>query len=455
MPRVFCLSYARERAGVAPVAGSSELDQFFTDLQRQVGGLLRDDGVPAGFRDLCHIEAGSADWQRDLGQALQTHPIGLALLSPSYLDPARPWCKWEFDFLLARNLAYYGLPDAVVDKKPRLLLVLNWTPPQPADMPTDYLRTLQGAGPSMAQRDDGSSDPLDRAAVERVLRAGIKNTVILQRAGDDQATGDYSRFLLVLADYVLRQYKRFEAVHARGLDPRAQLPAFENTQAWQLPHRSIAAQAPMARPDKRRKAHVLYLAARPEELSAESADESWRYQDDGEGDWKPFAGAHPSHDDVHAGALIGQVKGFDLEPWPFAYVQKQMNVAMAKAGTGGKGPYPVLLVVDPWTATHVPPYRQVLRSFATAERAHHVYATPVVVWNDQDPRTARCAADFVQQVEPIFGFTRWQRVRQGDQEFEQTIQGNLQLLQQNIRNVRADHIAPKPGDSLPHVNPNR
>jgi hypothetical protein len=408
---------------------SRGLDRFIDDLCTAVGMLLQEDEVPVGFRDTCNLEAGTPDWTRELTRALQRYPIGLVLLSPAYVDPTRVWCKWECDFLERRNAAVAALPDHGMQNKPRLLLILNWVRPDERDMPTDFPRSTQGVGESIASPNDAQ----ERDAVRRVLKHGLAHAIQLVLDDDQEMKASYRRFIQALARYVERQWRGWLELSRDWSAlpvPSPNVPM----ETWRMMHRGSAGH--------RQKVFCVFIAARPSEVPAERA---WRYQDDGESDWQPFTAADSGGQRV--GDIVKQLETCgiaNVEKWPFQYFVTSMSDALDAVGSR----YPIVVVVDPWSVTRLPIYAGALKAFAQQELQRDLSAIPVVILDVGDSEDVR--TDFEERIASVFDRKRWQR-RLAQKDLEEGLSLSVKLMQLNIRNARADNL-PQTGNLPPRIN---
>jgi hypothetical protein len=412
------------------------LDRFMANLREAVGSLLTDvDFHRVGYRDVCNLDAGTPDWVADLSQQLLAYPIGLVLLSPSYVDTNRPWCKWECQFLARRNATAAALPNSIAPKKPRLLLVLNWVNLDSRDIPDGFPQLTQAVGEAIAGLDEQ-----DVQAVRSVLGRGLFDSLQLVRAGDKAIETAYQRFVQVLGRYIVDQWRRWNDLNTRQIDLGTPGP-FSLADTWRRAARPVTG--------ARHKVFVVYLAAQPGEVAQLAPDRAGRYQEDGGSDWQPFEPADsggPRVGDVVK--KLEQVGISAVERWPFDFFLRSMPQALDEAGSR----YPVIVVVDPWSATRLPQYGRALREFSKEERRRVLFALLVEVSSTGDPDDAEIQADFSDRIGGLFHHTRWQR-HVGANDLEEGLSLGVKLMQLNIRNARADKLS-RTGSSPPRINSN-
>lgn len=432
IPNVFFISYARPRQGQPQMVET--LDRFMAHLREAVGSLLTDVNYhQVGFRDVCNLDAGTPDWSADLTQQLLAYPVGLVLLSPAYVDTDRAWCKWECQFLARRNAAAAALPDSIAPTKPRLLLVLNWVSLDPRDMPEGFPQLTQGVGEAIA-----GLDAQDVLAVRSVLGRGLFDSLQLVQAGDKSMETAYQRFVQVLGRYIAGQWRHWKDLEAHQIDLGTPGP-FVPGDTWRPASRPVIG--------TRHKVFVVYLAAQPGEVAPLAPDRAKRYQEDGGSDWQPFALADSGGPRV--GDVVKKLEQLGIsavERWPFDFFLKSMPQALEEAGSR----YPVVVVVDPWTATRLPQYGKALRKFSEEERKRILFALLVEVASTSDPDEALIRADFLGGVGKLFHHTRWQR-HAGANDLELGLSLGVKLMQLNIRNARADKLS-STGSSPPRIS---
>lgn len=442
MPSVYFLSYARPR--LARQQTADQVDRFERDLAETVSSKLGGDGVRVGFRDSCSIEAGSPAWSDELREQLIARPLGIVLMSPQYLERERTWCKWEYQFLSARNNFVSRLPEALATNKPRLLLVLDWVRTEAKDLPAGLSTELQRVSESIVENED----PQDVAAVRWVLQRGIWDVIKLVEAGDADALPAYRRFMLCLGSYLRAQWARWGALKATQEQHQLDAPvpaAYDPQDTWDAVRPTNAAEPAAVRSPRaqRRKVFVVYVAARPHEVPAPRA---WRYLDDGEYDWRPFAGSAADDAEPHVGHYMNSIEGIEVREWQFDTFCDHMDDTMELAGRR----YPVLFIVDPWTTTQIDRYRDVLQRFVASRFDQEAFTAPVVVWNDGDADSTKLRADFEHRVAVLFGRNRWEPSSTRD-EFRETLDSAVKSLQRRIRNAAADDL-PASGKPLPRIS---
>jgi hypothetical protein len=218
-PPTFFLSYARGDAEEGP---KDLVAQFFKDLEREVARLA---GLDPRANRLGMLDLGldqGVDWKRQLGKALMTHHVFVALLSPLYFN--RETCGRELGAFLRRYPPPYtdaqgglleienilpirwmgekafcvnGAPDAVV---PPLLRSVEWRP---------------------ASR---GGDPELDAAVKRYIRRGMEGCVKPGR-----------EYYKILIDYFANRIREMPNLPARDDEPDLVNGESAYTAAWLQP----------------------------------------------------------------------------------------------------------------------------------------------------------------------------------------------------------------------------
>jgi len=432
MPNVFFVSYARPRQGQPD--GIQALDRFIANLREAVGGLMKDvDYHRVGYRDVSNLEPGTSNWAAELSRRLIDYPIGLVLLEPHYVEAKRVWCRWEFDFLARRNAAVEKLPDSLLPDKPRLLLVLDWVKTDRRDIPEGVLRSAQGLTESIA-----GLDAHDVLAVRKVLDRGLRDSLQLV-ASDKEMEAAYTRFVQVLGRYIVEQWRRWKTLETHDFDLPTPGPC--EPDAGDMT-------APKGTAGQRRQVFVVYVAAKPGEVKPIAPERADRYQEFGESDWQPF------DKEGKFGPRVGEVVkkleqlGITVEKWAFRHFRSSMTDTLQEVGSR----YPIVLIIDPWTATRLPDYAQALRKFSKEERERGLFALPVEISCAGGPDEAAIRADFSAGVGKLFHHARWQR-SVGAQDLEEGLALGVKLMQLNIRNARADSLGPS-GSPPPRISGN-
>ncbi len=430
MSQVFFLSYARPR----PVAQDTEplVRQFHADLQSKLANHVTSGPNPFGYFDRCDLEAGSANWVTSLNEALVQHPIGVVLLSPDYLDSTRPWCRWECLYMAQRNEALDRLKPALTHDAPKALIMLNWGNPSESGFPKDFPQQTQRLGESIALDDND-----DIEAVKHVCSRGLRSVMELARADDPKATAMYVRFVQCLARYIAQQWVLWAKVVQRQFD--IPLPPPFDGQGWTPAVASSSALQPRPAQATRRMVYVVYLAAPPNDVTEE--DRQQRHQERGESDWQPFGAQQ------HVDEFMDSVRDCKVEKWPFNYFNAQMAHCLKEAGDK----QPVLFVVDPWSASKLDGYRQALKQYRELSKQHGTFACPLVIWNEEDEKSAVLRAEFEERVETIFGRDRWEPVND-PKEFRDRLAYVVSSLRNKIRMARTISRPPN-GSPLPRISP--
>jgi len=422
MTTVFFLSYAgpdehdkRQR---------NAIERFHKDLSANVRALigLRDEQV--GYWDRSGLETGTPNWEEALAKNLAKFPVGVILLSPQYLAADRPSCKWECLYLTARN----DWADKQLSNKPRLLMVLNWLKPRPEDIPDDFPKATQIVNESIVR-----AAPEVQRAVRAVLSRGVRRTTELS-SDDDVIRTEYTQFIWALADYIVDQWRRWQG-DKRKHNEMPLPPPFSENSVWDS-RLTNARSAPNPRPDSlaRKKVVTVYIAAQPSQVEDPRA---WRYRDDGESDWHAFSGwASPSaDDDQRIGEIVNAVPGIEVERLHFNYFADQKHMPDLLKTIGRR--YPVVFIIDPWTASQLQVYRDALELCSKLEADHGACTCPIVIWNDDDPEAVQIRTEFERNVRSLFQKYQWEEVKERH-EFDACLLGAVERLRRKIRNMRAD-----------------
>jgi hypothetical protein len=388
--KVFFISHAAPHDGDAQKRRA--LDRFFGDLEnavRELAPVRR--GARVGFWDVRDIPAGSVDFSANLRGGLDAHPIGLVLLDPAYLSNDRPYCRWEFESLEARN----RWASEQGGDPPQLLFVVDWIKVDPADEPREFPRLLQRV------REQIADDRDDILAVRAVVDRGLKPCIDLVLSEEAGAIAGYTRFVRCLARQIDAQRRKIPA--AAWSPPRAE--PFDESLVWSRPPMHAAVEPGPGRAVDRKKIIYAVVAGRPDDIRPVCQDRMWRYELDGHEDWRPFAtddqraGNPPRLLDLlqamqASGRLAGEVRGY-----PFSrHLAEDLAVL--------EGKYPVILFVDPWTITHLEPYR-LLSEQLFGPGAEAPDASVIIIWNDLDPDVAPNRFTYEQAVNQVFsGNTR-------------------------------------------------
>ena len=436
MSSIFFLSYATPAPG--DQAHVDAVNRFYVDLSSKVAGHVKlpahADVTSVGFRDSDKLMAGAPDWKVALAHKLVEFPVGVVLRSAQYLAIDRPWCRWECLAYTRRN----EWADQVVQSKPRMLLVLNWSKVNESDVPPEF------PAAQMVQASIAGADTTTRDAVQAVFQRGLRETIELA-AVEVSVSAQYKRFVGALAEYLVAQWDAWRTeVNARQLDPPPP-EAFDPALNWSA-RATNAADPGLPRQTPKRKVIVVYIAAQPHQVAAVAATRQWRYLDDGESDWQAFAQAPGGHDAVGAMMASG-LKDIEIERLPFEYFRDHVEELLRKFGQR----YPVLFIVDPWSASQIDEYRKALEACAQLQPDRLAYTCPVVVWNSTDHEQALARQDFEQKVECLFSLYQWEVIENRD-DFAKILTTAVQKLQRMIRNARAD-LSPHGGTSPPRISP--
>lgn len=446
MPKVFFMSYARPRPEKGAVPGDAEeaqlllVDQFYNELSAYIRGKLINDEQAVSFRDSRSIEAGTAEWSTELHQQLGAFPVGLVLLSPAYLEQGRPWCRWECKHLESMNDYAQQHPPPGGEQPARLLLILNWVTPDERDVPPGFPSQVLRVGESIAAAKEG-----DLEAVRYVVGLGFKAVQELANAGDQEAKRLRTRFIQLLGDYIEKQWRRWQDVDEPARKGAPQPLAFDDKLPWVSPRPSNAATPAAPRKARTRVVYVVYVAAGPHEVPASRMH---RYEDRGESDWRPFAGHTPAEDDRQADEFFNNaIPGSKVEKWPFSSLKGSMRDLLRQANLSA----PILFVVDPWTATQLQEYRQILELYAQERQGQSIFCTPIVVWNNADPEGMAQRAEFERLVKSTFAPEPWDSVVDADELREAAVTASAKLYR-GIRDARSVAL-PNTDNPPPRISP--
>lgn len=428
MPKVFFMSYAtpRRRTGKSREELSQQklVDEFFHKLEEHIGSRLIDNGQSTGFKDSLTIEAGTADWVRSLSRGLADFPIGLLLMTPSYFQSDRTWCRWEFEYLLERNHRMAEL-DIEEQRRPRLLLLLEWIPTLPGELPKEYPTKVQRVDLQLLR---GREDR--REAVQRVLLDGVQAAAT---RGDDLTV-----FIQALGDEIILQWERWEAL-APSIKRQPEPRPYDPDMTW-TPTRRLNSSAP---PGPRRPSAVAYavcLAATPKEVPE---SRGYRYREFGEAEWKPFA-MDEATDASKVDDYLASLEGIRIEKWPFLHFKANMASLLREQGRRR----PVLLILDPWTVLRLDTYRKVLENYCKVAKAWQPFVVPVVIWNEEDSEAEVLKNEFLLRMERLSAgaFTPLGNESDLNEYFRLTLSG----LQIKIRNIVASGL-PNRGGPPPRI----
>lgn len=363
---MFFLSHATSHA-----ANEAELHaytKFFVDIEnavREKSGASRETKV--AFWDHRDLKTGEPDFDAALKAALDEHPIGVVLLSPGYLSNERPYCRWEFEALQARNTWSNSLRQSATT-----ILVVDWINAEESTLPPEFPQKLQRVREHIAGEDKQASE-----AVRMVCTRGLRETLKLVFAGDSENTINYEYFVSRLAAHIVAQGRLVAEDWIQGNRPK--VAKFDASRTWGTPGASNAGAQPSKakQPDSKKIVYAV-VAAKPEDVSRFGPGREFRYEHDGYEDWRPFAKNMREYservtdllqDFINQGYLEGEVK-----PHLFTEVLDQ-NLSVYE------GKYPIIVLVDPWTLCKLEDLRAMTRRFK--DTAHG--ARFITVWNDEDP----------------------------------------------------------------------
>jgi hypothetical protein len=172
---------------------------------------------------------------------------------------------------------------------------------------------------------------------------------------------------------------------------------------------------------------------------------AWRYREDGQYDWQPFAGAVAHTDEPHVGDFVKEIPDVEVILWQFRYFCDYMEDALRDA----EHRHPILFIVDPWTSAQLDDYYSVLEHYKN-DFENTNFSTPIVIWNENDPDLAGFRTSFESKLFALFNLNRWQAVSNRE-DLMNTLRQTVLLLQQQIRNRRAAEV-PDSGSKLIRIS---
>ena len=175
-------------------------DKFMRDLEAELGRKtpLAEHGFC--FYDYGHIESGEYDYREKLRASLNNCAVGLILRDQHYMDPAKPYCFWEYQQLSKRAAKADVMPNG-----PKVMLIVNWDTFQANSIPREWRREHQVVNESIIGELDASTKERITNALRRVVSLGLRNVVIRVLNNNREAIDDYQDFLQVLVAFILRQ----------------------------------------------------------------------------------------------------------------------------------------------------------------------------------------------------------------------------------------------------------
>jgi FxsC-like protein len=336
----FFVSYARSDSRT-----DSKLNQFYKDLIDEILVLRHFPEGEVGFFDVDEIELGAL-WKDELGRALRTSRVMLALCSPSYFNSE--YCGKEFKVFHERQNAYARAHN--LQEAPRLILPILWGPPSNGF--PELIQSLQYTDPEFP---------------DIYANQGLKYMMNLNRYSDD-----YKVFVRRLATIIVQEGNR----HA--------MPELKTLRSLESVRSAFApAQAQARRPGGGpktggfRKVWVTYVAARPDEL-ASLRDAVDPYGASGRMEWQPFLPTADEPIGVLAQEVISKQKLFY---YPLELETTDSLVEVLQEAEANKEI--VIIIVDVWTMC-ITAYRDFMRPY---DRVNLSNCSVLVPWNEKDPET--------------------------------------------------------------------
>lgn len=433
MSHVYFLSYASCRDHQSDEVGL--LDEFDRDLRIRVEEHLQ---LRNSFRCTRSIEPGSPSWRDSLIDALSQTAIGVILTSPAYFDVGRPVCKWEFQCLVQRGKS--GVTDS--KRLPvRLMLMLPWITMRDEYYPRDFPKEMQRLNESIAA-DDGETE-----AIRQINRRGILATLRLKAGGSDK-DATYLKALDAISRFIVEQYRRLPE---RFLDllNAAPLPAYDENDRWQSALQVANCKSPpLGRALNPPKAIIVFLAATPGAKPIAN-ERQWRYEEDGESDWRPFVaeGALDKTLKNHKiGNIVRNIEDVEIERVHFDFFSDNFKRFVELFYEK----YPIILAIDPWSLTEFKNYPEALARLEEHGAYESPVACPIVIWSEVDPAAQARREGFNNLAGIVIG-NAWEQVKD-EEDFVACLKQSIQRLNRKIRNLRADRSS-HGGSSLPTINP--
>jgi hypothetical protein len=316
-------------------------------------------------------------------------------------------------------------------------LILEWVKRvEGSGNPVDFPNRIQHIGDSIA-----GDRQADIQAVKHVCDMGLREVIGLQHDPNEQVI--YTRFVKCLGRYIVEQYQRWQKLdEAKRHYPEPR--DYEST-SWEPAKQSGARTAALPRAAYPRKVHVVYCAARPEEVPQ---DRQPHYLQEGEGDWHPFEAT-----DETTGTpppVAEYIKELEGEPvrWSFRTFASDMERVLEQE-IGGR--HPLLFVVDPWTACNVDSYREALDRYAHLKGVSQA-SRPVVILDEANAEHVPLRQQFIERVQGIFGFNGWTWANNPKQ-LRESLRSVVEDLRNTIRNTMASQ-RPITGNGPPPISAN-
>lgn len=361
-------------------------NKFMKDLKDRLVGLSQipdKSGEDICFYDFKDVPAGTHHYPERLREGLSDCAIGLILRDRHYMDPAKPYCLWEYCQLSKRSEAANNVAGS-----PKVMLVVNWNK-LPEKIPRQWRPEHQDLNESIVFASDHGT-PADLAAHTEaflsVMRSGLLSVITLVLANDDKAKSTYYRFMDSLALYIFREREKVAKALVSGELKFPYVDEYCVGTTWAV---SNAAQEPSpGSPSVRKTIIYSVVAANPEQIAESSvSSRAWRYEKDGFEDWKPFA---ESESDTHSERIQDIVNTFahrqrhswDMKPLHFT---GHLDEDIKDKFRGRYRDYPIVFFVDPWTVHTIGSFRAALGKLTglTPDKIGH--AAAIIVWNDNDP----------------------------------------------------------------------
>jgi hypothetical protein len=440
------MSYARDRA--TDEGANTDLiednlkliDTFHKELSKELIGKLESGNVNTiVFRDSRSIKTGS-EWADVLQNALQEYPIGLVLLQRSYLAPKRPWCRWEFDYFQRRNGEVSKFSGSSIET--HTLFMVKWLDYDDNPTPQEFPRNIQIVDESIVDGDTGRT--LDE--IRHTLKFGLKSTV--QGFIDKKNVDVYAfrTFIRLLGNEIYKQWINWGKVTKLNPEFLSMRPRkFDEEFTWTPAKTTNSREQPTVREITRKPVYVVYFAAKPDKDKVPD-DRVGRYLERGESDWRPFNDKAAKPIGAYIKTLEEKISGVTVDPWEFDYFSRDIAARLSDA----KDRYPVIIVLDPWTATNVSRYRLTLESCAKKMAKHHTFKVPVIFWNKEDKVTEALRNDFRKHIFKLFEAQNVIMFENED-EVEIELSNNLDSLFRKIRKIATESMRSS-GSKPPQIN---
>jgi len=397
----FFVSYARQDS-----QKDSKLKQFYKDLIDEILVMQHFPDGEVGFFDVEEIDLG-APWKDELGRALRTSRVMLALCSPSYFNSE--YCGKEFHVFFERQNTYARVNST--PEPPRLILPILWGPPN-----NGYPEQIQDL------------QYTDAEFPEIYTKQGLKYMMNLNRHSDD-----YQVFKRRLARILVDEGNRHEMPELLMLPP---LEEVRNAFAPVQSHAPRPGDGP--KPGGFRKVWVIYVAARPDELSQLRAAVD-PYGASGRMEWQPYRPPVDRPIGVIAQEVISKQ---NLFYFPLELNTTDSLVDVLREAQSNKEI--VIIFVDVWTMC-ITAYRDFMRPYDEINLSNCAVLVP---WNEKDPETQEKSDELRKTLGETFKYTtefKRKTIYYRDSiTSDKSLKANLMRTLSGIRSKLMDSAQPPP-----------